>query len=270
MVRRIFLIALAGIACRTGTGIAAPVGAELTDEQIRAAAVSEQFSMPSPSEVFVVFEKKSKPDWSALFKKSPAIPFTSRPQIALNLGVLITDGYLAAEAQDGQEIKNISREIRILAKRLGVDHDLVTRNNSIADLADARRWDSLAGELEAVQNDLSAAMSSRQDSDFASLMALGGWLRSVEIVSGQLAAHYEPSETGALRQPAVGNYFVQRLAAMPARIRESPMIAEVQRGVSGIRESVSFPAGQAPSPEDVAKLKNLATTILTSIGTLEK
>ena len=73
---------------------------------------------------------------------SPAAPFTftSRPQIALNLGTLIADGYLAVEAQDKQEVRNISREIKSLAKTLGLEHDLVIRSNSIGDFADARQW----------------------------------------------------------------------------------------------------------------------------------
>lgn len=268
MFRRIPLIALAGAAAWAHAQNASPVA--LTPEQIRGAIVSEKISIPSPGELFSAFAKTGKPDWSAMVRKSPAGAFTSRPQIALNLGALIADGHLAAEAQDRQEVKNIYREIRNLAKGLGLDRDLVSRGNSIADFADGRKWDALAEVFDAVQNELAAAMDGRQDHAFATLMALGGWLRAVDVLGGHLSANYTPEGARALRQPAVGSHFVRQLAAMPPKISAMPMVAQLHRGLSEIQAALAFPAEHPPSAEDVARLKNLTTALMTVIGIPEK
>ena len=270
MLRRIFLIVLAGAAAWARARDAASAGTGLTAEQIRGASVSEKFSIPSPGELLAAFGKTGKPDWSAMVRKSPAGTFTSRPQIALNLGALIADGCLAVEAQDKQEVKNISREIKNLAKGLGLEHDLVSRSNSIADFADNRQWNALSEEFEAVQNELAAAMEGRQDHAFVTLMALGGWLRTVEIISGHLTTNYTPEGARALRQPAVVGYFIQQLGMMPAKISASPMITGLRRELPKIHTAVSFPAGHLPSAEDVARLKGITTGIMDAIGIQEK
>lgn len=270
MLRRISLIALAGVSVFARAQDAASARMVLTPEQIRGASIVEPLSIPSPGEQFAAFGKTGKPDWSALFRKSPPAAFTSRPQIALNLGTWIADGHLAVEAQNRQEVKNISREIKTLAKALGLEHDLLIRSNSIGDFAEARQWNALSAEFEAVQNELAAAMTARQDHAFVTLMTIGGWLRTLEILTGYLSTNYTPEGARRLRQPAVGSYFARKLDAMPARISASPMITALRRELPAIYAAVSFPADQPPTAEDLGKLKNLASGIVASIGTLGK
>ena len=270
MLRRISLIALAGATVLARTQDAASAGMALSPEQIRGASVIEQISIPSPGEQFAAFAKTGKPDWSAMLRKAPVVTFTSRPQIALNLGALIADGHLAVEAQDKQEVRNISREIKSLAKTLGLEHDLVVRSNSIGDFADARQWNALSAEFEAVQNELAAAMNARQDHAFVTLMVLGGWLRTLEIIAGHLSTNYTPEGARALRQPALASYFARQLDAMPAKISASSMLTSLGRELPDIYAAVSFPNAQPPSAEDLGRLKNLTSSIVAAIGTPEK
>jgi len=270
MFRRIPLIALGIAATWAPAQDARLAGTPLTAGQIENATVSEGISIPAPGELFSAFAKTGRPDWSAMLRKSPTSAFTSRPQIALNLGALIADGCLAAEAQDKQQLKNAYREIRALAKGLGLDRDLVSRSNSIADYADGGKWDVLSEMFDAVQHELAVAMESRHDHAFATLMTLGGWLRAVDVIGGHLATNYTPDAARALRQPGVGTYFVGQLAALPQKISASPMIAALRRDVSEIHTALAFPAGHQPSAEDVSKLKNLTASIIAAIAVPEK
>ena len=130
----------------------------LDEDQVRDAEFLDGLSIPNPGELFAAFGKISRPDWAAFFRRQPPAPHTSRPLIALNLGVRIADGFLAAEAQDRQQVKNVSMEIKLLAKSLGLEQEIMGRSNSIAEFADNRRWDALVEELEAVRGELGAAM----------------------------------------------------------------------------------------------------------------
>jgi len=259
------LVASAGVACETE--VAPP---PLTGEQITGATFIENLSIPNAGELFAAFNKLGKHDWGSHFRKPPAAPLLSRPQIALSIGVLIADGFLAAEAQNRQEVKNVSREIKLLTKSLGLEQDFVGRNNSIADLADQKQWDALDEELEAVQNELAASMAGQRDGELVTLMALGGWLRSLEVVSCHLAANYTADAAKILRQPPVVGYFAARLNVLSAKNKAAPIVAELDRSLPAIGAALSFPADNPPSGDAVAELRDLTTGLLNRIAETPK
>src|SRR5258707_9393277 len=52
---------------------------------------------------------------------------------------LIADGFIAVEAKDGQQVKNIGSDIIKLAKALGVSEKLLGRGSSINERSEERR-----------------------------------------------------------------------------------------------------------------------------------
>lgn len=259
------LLALAACAHATADG---PL--PLTEEQVRGAEFLDGFSLPAPGEFFAAFGKIGKPDWAAFFRKQPPAPHTSRPLIALNLGTRIADGFLAAEAQDRQQVKNISMEIKFLAKSLGLEQEFMARSNSIAEFADNRRWDALDEELDAVQAELAAALTAHSDADLVTLMSLGCWLRAVDIAAAQLATEYSQEGAKILRLPAATDFFAARLGALPPKIKTLPAIAEIQRRLPALGTTLSLPADTPATAEAAATLREVATGIVRLIGAPEK
>lgn len=254
--------------------VCAPAAAEdpapLAEELIRGAEFLDVLSVPPPGELFAAFGKIGKPDWAAFFRKQPPAMHTSRPLIALSLGTRMADGFLAAEAQDRQQVKNISTEIKLLAKSLGLEQEYMVRSNSIAEFADNRRWDALDEELEAVQAELAAAMTTRNDAELVTLMSLGCWLRSVDIAAAQLAANYTPEGAKVLRLPTVAEFFATRLDTLPAKVKTLPTIAEIQRRLPTLGATLSLPVETPASAEAVAGMHDLAASMIRLISTPEK
>ena len=244
-----------------------PGSQPLDDEQMRGAEFLEHLSIPNAGELFAAIGKIGKPDWALLFRKPPSASITSRPLIALNLGTLIADGFLAAEAQDRQQVKNVSREIKLLAKSIGLEQELMVRSNSIADFADGRQWDVLDEELEAVQSELALAMNAQRDGELATLMSLGCWLRSIEIASAYLAANYTTEGAELLRQPAVGEFFAACLDALPAKVRTLSAVSEIHRRLPVLGVALSRPIGSPPSSDSIAVLHTLTTAMVQIITT---
>ena len=62
----------------------------------------DSLTVPTPGELLAAINKAAQPNWQDSYR--PPIPtnYTSRSQIALNLGGLIADGYLAVQAADAQ------------------------------------------------------------------------------------------------------------------------------------------------------------------------
>ena len=132
--------------------------------------------------------------------------YSNRAQIALNLGGLIADGFIAIEAQDSQQVKNIGTDIIKLAKALGVSENVLSRGKSINEFAENNQWDALQEELEATQNEVKTSMQSNRDQDFVILVSLGGWIRGTQVVSGSVLEDYNAATAKVLRQPALVSY----------------------------------------------------------------
>src|ERR1044071_8963876 len=108
---------LVGLASASFAFAAPP--ANLAPEQLAGAIRIDALTIPTPGELFAALEKPGKPDWAGQYRTPIPMTYRNRAQIALNLGGLIADGFIAVEAQDSQQVKNIGTDIIKLAKALG-------------------------------------------------------------------------------------------------------------------------------------------------------
>ena len=95
-------------------GCCAVIGAEqgrLPADQMAKAIKLDSISIPSPGELFAALEKPGKPNWVGQMRGPVSTNYKNRAQIALNLGGLIADGFIAVEAKDSQQVKNIGTDI---------------------------------------------------------------------------------------------------------------------------------------------------------------
>src|SRR5881397_364870 len=69
--------------------------------------------VPVPSEIFGVLDKLGKPRWAEVLRrmKGVAKPFGEQPQVALYLGTVIAEGFVAVEAEDADQVKKIGRSV---------------------------------------------------------------------------------------------------------------------------------------------------------------
>src|SRR5690606_11931393 len=105
---------------------------ELSQEELSSVVVLDAVSIPTPGEFFAALNKVERPNWSQLRRDAAAPATTSRAQTALAVGTRVADGFIAVEAQDGQQVRNVGKDIIDLAKKLGVSQSILARGNSIS------------------------------------------------------------------------------------------------------------------------------------------
>jgi hypothetical protein len=244
--------------------------APLTPEEMGNSARTDGLSIPMPGEFLAALNKLGKIDWSSKMRLPIGTNYTSRPQMALNLGGLIADGYIAIEAQDQQQVKNIGRDVLAIATVLGVSKEVKDRGASITAFAEKGQWDQLKEELEATQNEVKQAMADAKDQDLVTLVTVGGWLRGLDVISGQIAAHY--TETGAklLRQPGIVSFLNQHLEKLPDKIKDDGSVKAVRKKMADIERFIAFPLDKAPTVDDVKQLNKLAADTLKEISKKQK
>lgn len=238
----------------SGSVLLAADPASLTPEQMAAAARSDTITIPTPGELFVALSKPGKPNWVAQYREPIPTTYRNRAQIALNLGGLIADGFIAVEAQDSQQVKNIGTDIIKLAKALGVSENVLSRGKSINEFAENNQWSALQEELEATQNEVKASMQSNRDQDFVILVSLGGWVRGTQVVGGLVAKDYNEDSAKVLRQPALVSFIQAKVKDISPELRQEPLVQAVTAQLSEIQKLVNFPNGGTPTAEDVTKL----------------
>ncbi len=237
-------------------GLAAPsVGfsqdASLTPEQILQVVRVEAITIPTPGEFFVAIDKQGSPQWSQLVRAATPAATASRAQIAMALGTLVADGYIAVEAQDSQGVKNIGKEIINLAKKLNVSQSVLGRGNSINDFAQANNWSALREELEATQNEVKLDMADQKDTNLITLVTIGAWLRGTEIASGLVEKAYTPESARLLRQPAIITYLLDQVASLPASLQEEKLIKEIR---STLESAKAYVQADTPSEQNIKDL----------------
>src|SRR5881227_4194389 len=193
--------------------------ARLPADQLAKAVRSDSISIPTPGELFAALEKPGKTDWSGQYRGPIPVTYRNRAQIALNLGGLIADGFVAVEAKDGQQVKNIGSDIIKLAKALGVSEKLLGRGSSINEFAENNEWDTLQEELEATQNEVKASMQSHADQDLVILVTLGGWIRGTQVVTSTIVQNYDERSAKVLRQPALVHFMQSKINEISPELR---------------------------------------------------
>lgn len=244
------------------------IGAEpnhLAPEQLAKAARTDAITIPTPGELFAALQKPGKPNWTGAYRGPIPTTYKNRAQIALNLGGLIADGFIAVEAQDSQQVKNIGTDVLKLAKALGVSQNVLSRGNSINDFAETSQWDSLQEELEATQNEVKNSMQSHSDQDLVILVSIGGWIRGTQVVSGSVAANYDERSAKLLRQPALVNFIHAKLDDVSPELRNDPLVKTVSDQLSNLEKLVACPPGRSLSPDDVKKVNGVVSDLIEQI-----
>ena len=259
------LLLLAAVVLGTAT-----TTAELTSKQRAGAERMASLTVPSPAEFFAAIDKAGKPDWMSFYRDPVPTTYPTRLQSALNLGTLVTDGYVAVEAQDGQQVKNTGKDIISLARALGVGEDVLVRGKSISDFADRNDWFALREELEATTNEVRRAMIAQRDEALASLITAGAWLRALEVGSRAAQLNGEEKTAELLRQPELVGWLRGSLEELPEETRGQDVVSGMDGVLAAVLESMEVPEGEVFGEERVAAIGTVTGKFTAEIATKEQ
>ncbi len=166
--------------------------------------------VPLPNEVFGALNKLGGVNWKEYVRNDKGSNFTERPRIALLLGAVIADGFIAVQAEDAPTVKEIGQRVLSLAKGIGVGNSITPHAKAITEAADKRNWVNVRQELDRTQNSVQQAMNEVHDEKLSQLVSLGGWLRGTEVLTAVVNKRFSrgwrrtPASTGSadlLRRP---------------------------------------------------------------------
>ncbi len=227
--------------------------------------------VPVPSEIFGVLDKLGRPRWAEVLRpmKSVAKPFGDPPQVALYLGTIIAEGFVAVEAEDADQVQKIGRSVLSLSEALGskVAKAVQKRANAIIDAGDKKEWKLVRKELDRALSEVKEAMAQLGSEQLSQLVSLGGWLRGTEALCQVVSGEYSRDGADLLHQPMLLDYFAQQLDGMKGRYKKNAIIGKIQTGLRDIRPLLGVSDGAEISAKSVHEVGSISSGLVKAIHT---
>jgi hypothetical protein len=237
----------------------APTAAQLPFES----TVIDNVLMPVPSAVFVTLDKFAHSNWRAVQQPELARwkPHGAQTEIALLLGAVIAEGFVAVEAEDATEVKSVGLAVLILARGLGVERAALRRSRSIIEHAERGDWPGVRKEWDGVLPDVERGMKDLKSEQLAQFVSLGGWLRGAQALSTLVLQNYSRENAALLRQSALIGHFDKQLAAMRGDIETKPILVRMRDGLRRIRALLASEDGSIRK-QTVEEIANVTEELL--------
>ena len=224
--------------------------------------------VPVPREIFHSLDKFADSNWARVQRRGLAKwkPHGNQARIALLLGALIGEGFIAVEAKDEDQVKKVGSAVLKVAAALGVKKSVLRHSRAIIEDAEKEDWNAVRQEWDGVFADVESAMRELGSEQLAQLVSLGGWLRGTEALTVLILQNYSSDSAELLRQPALLDYFEKRLAEMNGAQRPNALVARMEEGIRRIRPLVRSDSGTPLSQKAVREIGVITKELVEEIN----
>ena len=241
-----------------------PAQADL--DHIREELGVNSFTAPSIQLVFQELNALKPIPFDKAWRDLPDATPQDRARLALSTGAVIADGFLTVTAEKQSRIEPVGRVLMKLAKGLGVGEHVTKHSRSILEKAARQQWDEIRQELVRTQAEVEAALLGLKDEEIAHLVALGGWLRGLEMTTSIVADNYSPERARRLIQPELMEYFLDRVSTLNPNFKKTKLAATMDKNLKEIRRLTTKRADVPVELDEVKQVRSLVREINTLIA----
>lgn len=233
----------------------------LDDEHFRNESALNEFTVPSIAKVFDELEKISPLSYSSdHLKKHERLPL-DRSRLAMRLGSLIADGFIAVQTGHSDDVPDIATHLSRYAKALGAGDRIKRHVASLLDHAKSKDLDALKKALAATQRDVERELVSLRDPDLSHLISIGGWLQALEAAATAVDKKFTPERAQHLFREDVADYYSESIGSLNPSISELPHIKQMREFLQGLRSAMTIGENEKPIPDNVKEIKEIATKL---------
>lgn len=192
-----------------------------------------------------------------------------RARLALCTGAVIADGFLAVASEKQARIEQVGRALLRVAKGLGVSDRVTKHSRSILEKAARSQWSDVKQELVRTQAEVEAAMMGLKDEEIAHLVALGGWLRALEITSTVAVDDYSPERARRLIQPELLDYFIDRVSTLNPNFKKTKIAQALEKDLQEVKTITTKPVDTPIEKSEVKRIRDIARELNQLISSSE-
>ncbi len=230
----------------------------IDDPHVREELGVNEFTAPSIKKIFDDLGKLAPLPADELAHKMPKRMPLHRTDLALELGFLIADGFIAVQAGQMNKIEPLAKELSRYGRALGAGERV---NRHAASLLESARKNDVAAlkkELTATQRDVETDLIHLRDVDLAHLISLGGWARALEVGSHAVKKKYTAERARILYREDIADYYEGMIGALDPRISGRDDIDTMRKIVAGLRHIMTLGENGKPTQDGVNKIAESA------------
>ena len=240
------------------TAAAAPKPSADDIQHMREELGVNEFTAPSIEVILRELESLKPIPFEKVWRDLPDATPQDRARLALSTGAVLADGFLAVAGEKQSRIEPVGRVLLKLSKGLGVSDRVSKHSKSILEKAARQQWPAIKEELIRTQADVEAAMLGLKDEEIAHLVALGGWLRALEITSGIVVDSYSVERARRLIQPELLDYFIDRVATLNPNLKKTKLGQTMEKNLKEVKRIVTKPVDTPVEKDEVKQIRELA------------
>ena len=217
-----------------------------------------EFTAPSIAKVFDELEKVAPLTYNSDHLKIHERLPLDRSRLALRLGTLIADGFIAVQTGNADDVPDIASHISRYAKALGAGERVKKHVSSLLEFAQAKDLVNLKRALSATQLDVESELASLRDPDLSHLISLGGWLQALHSASSSVNAKFTPEKGVTLFREDIADYYSESIGGLNPEISGRPYIKKMRELLHGLRNAMVLDIDTKPTAKQVAEVNEVA------------
>ena len=227
----------------------------------------EDVVIPVPSEIFNALDKLgSNPNWNSVLPPVSAKRPFIQSEIALMLGTVIANGFVAVEAKEKGKVDDIGKAVIRLADALGVGPSVKSHCNAIIEAAKDDKWDAVRSELDKAQSSVRDAMIKLHSQDNSELISIAGWLRGTDALTYLIKKDYKAESADLLHQPDMLNTFEAQFNHMEEKTKADPIVADLRAGLKKIKPMLETRGNDVIPEKTVGEINDITMALVKSIA----
>lgn len=238
----------------------------IDDPHVREELGVNEFTAPSIKRIFDDLDSLAPLHAEELAYKTPKRMPLNRADLAMEIGFLIAEGFIAVQAGHMQQIEELAKDLSSYSRALGAGERVNRHAASLLENARKNNFEALKKELTATQRDVETDLIHLRDVDLAHLISLGGWIRALEVSSHAVLKKYSNDRARLLYREDIADYYEGSIAALDPRVSERDDMKQIRDIISELRTTMLLSADAEPTEDGVREIaaaaKKLATLAL--------
>jgi len=226
----------------------------IDDPHVREELGINMFTAPSIKRIFDDLDKLAPLPSDEIEHKMPTRMPLNRSDLAIEIGFLIANGFMAVQAGQMNKIEPLAKELSRYGRALGAGERVNRHAASLLDNAKNNNVAAVKKELAATQRDVETDLIHLRDVDLAHLISLGGWVRALEVGSRAVEKKYTLDRAKNLYREDITDYYEGSIASLDPRISEREDVANMRLLIIELRTLMTLKEGEDPTEEGVKKI----------------
>lgn len=216
------------------------------------------YTAPSISKIFQQMEALPDVPEEYVLRKCPSRISTASGRLALEMGYLLADGFIAVCNGHMNDINPIALELNRYGRALGIGDKMDVHSAALLEQAKKGNKREFRRILTGTQSDVNEELSNLGDADLAHLIALGGWVRAYEASAAALCEKFSTEKAAIIFYQDAPQYFSAILRGIDPATAEKLDINGMCSLLDRLAAQMALPEGAEPTLPAVEQLKKTA------------